>query len=129
MYPDLKARLAAYTVAFCIFAGVLLIATVVAWGLPAVPNAPIINEGPGFCPDGTLIFLKLYDTEPGGDGYYARWTVGEDQAFLVATKVGATLTFYVQLPGREMATYTEEQIKARYTSPCDIAALVVGAPK
>jgi len=135
MSPQMKNRAISYAIAIGSFLGVFALAAVIAWGaLPEVPQAPLVSEDGGVCPDGSLVQRTVYDTDPGGEGFYATWTVtrgpkAESTRFLVVTRDPAgVLQAWVALPGRETQQLSYEQLTARYAAPCDIAALVVGAP-
>jgi len=127
--PNQAMRVAAYLVVGCsLFALLILLFVGAAWGAPPVPNVPVLQEDSGTCPDGTTtVTLRVYDTNPSGEDFYAQWTTG-GKPFLVIVLDKGVRTAYVQLPGREEKVLTYEQLTERYESPCDIAALVVGAP-
>lgn len=125
-----KNWLQSYGIAIALFLGVLLVATTLAWGeLPKTPQAPLLNISPGMCPEGFVITRTVYDTQPGGDGYFAVYGVNDVNFLVIAKDDTGVIRAWVELPGRETTQLTYEQLTERYANPCEIAALVVGAPQ
>lgn len=86
---------------------------------PTPGTAPILQEGVIPCPAGGIL-KTMYDTDPGGEGalVYFRAVDTKDTLLVIHFTQPAPVVYWYQ--NGVIATTTLDELKARYTSPCDI---------